>query len=78
MKYKFQNAEEAILFGDQATPAECKKLKKAIVIFEAEYKNLKKQPATLRNFDRRLQLSTWSHYCQVAMHQANFRIVSSC
>ena len=73
MKYKFKNSEEAINFGRYATKREQLQLQQARSIFEAQYKYItdKGQPQTIANFDRRVQLATWSQFCREALEEAN-------
>ena len=66
--YFFNNSSDAILFGEQATRQDCANLKKAILIFQAQYTRLKRYETT---FKKRMQIATWAQLCREALETAN-------
>ena len=59
MDYKFQNAEEAIRHGQQATRQDYKNMVKAQAVLNAQYWELKKKENTLENFTARGEILTF-------------------
>ena len=73
-EYCFNNSEEAIRFGMQATRLECINLKKAILIFQTQYARLKKLNG---DFDKRKQIAVWQQLCLVALETSGYFTIST-
>jgi len=73
MRYNFKTAEEAILFGENASQKDLAGLRSKILVMQTRYDHVALLPREEQNLDLRLEIATKQHFCRIALEEARWR-----